>query len=106
MATKYLRPESIEAAVCEKFGVSVRELHGRARTRAVSMPRMLVGFLMRKRTTFSLEKTGDLLGGRDHTTVIYLCARCTAEMDRNPSWRATVEAVEKRAEEIEEENDG
>ncbi len=57
------------------FGVSVADLTGRSRTRHVSEARQAVAYALRRRyPALSLTSIGTILGGRDHSTIIYALA--------------------------------
>ena len=57
--------------VAEYYGVPVRDLMGKRRTKSIAFPRQVCMFLARKLTSHSLEEIGGYFGGRDHTTVMY-----------------------------------
>ncbi len=69
----HLSPERILAVVSERFGVRTDALRGKRRTQAVALPRQVAMYLLRQLTDLSLVEIGRLLGGRDHTTVLYAC---------------------------------
>ncbi|MCX7669925.1 MAG: chromosomal replication initiator protein DnaA [Anaerolineae bacterium] len=78
-----LSPEMILNLAADYFGVSVAELTGRSRAARIALQRQIVMYLIREETDASLPQIGELLGGRDHTTVIHGCERIAAEMDGN-----------------------
>ncbi len=61
----------IVEAVAEHEGISVEELLGQNRSAKVAIPRQLAMYILREYNQISLPQIGDLLGGRDHTTVMY-----------------------------------
>lgn len=62
-------------AATHHFGVSVVDLTGRSRARHVSEARQAVAYALRRSyPMLSLQSIGTLLGGRDHTTIIYALA--------------------------------
>ncbi len=63
--------EEVMALITGEFAITARELIGKSRTQAVSMPRQIAMFLLREHTESSLEDIGKIFGNRDHTTVIY-----------------------------------
>jgi chromosomal replication initiator protein len=44
------------------------------------MPRQIAMYLLREETDASLVDIGVLLGGRDHTTIMYGCEKITEEL--------------------------
>jgi len=63
--------EEVMALITSEFAITARELIGKSRTQAISMPRQIAMFLLREHTESSLEDIGRIFGNRDHTTVIY-----------------------------------
>jgi chromosomal replication initiator protein len=63
--------EEVMALITGEFAITARELIGKSRTQAISMPRQIAMFLLREHTESSLEDIGRIFGNRDHTTVIY-----------------------------------
>jgi chromosomal replication initiator protein len=63
--------DSILSCVAESTGVSVTEITGDKRSRAIVESRHLVMYLARELTDASLPKIGERIGNRDHTTVLH-----------------------------------
>jgi len=70
-----LQPKQIIEATSRVFGVSVAELNGRSRSAVIVLPRQVAMYLLREEANLSLPQIGSLLGGRDHTTVMYACEK-------------------------------
>jgi chromosomal replication initiator protein len=79
-----LTPEKIFGVVADAFGVRADALCGRRRTQSVALPRQVAMYLLRQFTDLSLSEVGTLLGGRDHTTVIYACERVGEKVASDP----------------------
>jgi chromosomal replication initiator protein len=62
---------TIMAVTAEYFQISVEELRGPGKTRALAQSRQIAMYLCRELTDLSLPKIGELFGGRDHTTVMH-----------------------------------
>lgn len=82
-AQSKLSPEVILDLAANYFGISVSELIGRSRTAKIALQRQIIMYLIREETGASLPQIGELLGGRDHTTVIHGCDRIADEMEAN-----------------------
>lgn len=61
----------IIAAVGKYFGISKDDLLGKSRKKELSTPRQITIFLIRENTNRSLPEIGKLMGGKDHTTIMY-----------------------------------
>ena len=61
----------ILAATASTFGVTIVDLEGKSRTQPLARARQVSMYLCRELTDLSLPRIGQLLGGRDHTTVLH-----------------------------------
>ncbi|GAA4053323.1 chromosomal replication initiator protein DnaA [Nonomuraea soli] len=61
----------IMAKTAEYFGISIDDLCGSSRSRALVNARQIAMYLARELTDLSLPKIGQQFGGRDHTTVMH-----------------------------------
>jgi chromosomal replication initiator protein len=85
--TPDLSPQQIVAAVARHYGLSEGQLAGRSRRREVSLPRQLCMYLIRQETRSSLPQIGELLGGRDHSTILHGCEKIGAQIDTDEKLR-------------------
>ncbi len=90
-ALAYLAPaqgkltlESILDVAADYFGFTISELISRDRSARVALARQIVMFVMREETGASLPQIGQVLGGRDHTTVIYGCDKIATDLGSDP----------------------
>ncbi|MEJ2211181.1 MAG: chromosomal replication initiator protein DnaA, partial [Anaerolineae bacterium] len=82
-----LSPERILSAVAQYYGVSEEDLVGRSRRRAISVPRQMCMYLVREEIGTSLPQIGELLGGRDHTTIIHGCDKIATQIETDEALR-------------------
>ena len=61
----------IQRAACEVYGLTMEDLVGRSRARALSWPRQRAITAATLATGASLPKVGMGFGGRDHTTIMH-----------------------------------
>ncbi|WP_409021847.1 chromosomal replication initiator protein DnaA [Dellaglioa sp. P0083] len=61
----------VQDRVAKYFHVTVGDLKGKKRVKAIVMPRQIAMYLSRELTDNSLPKIGSEFGGKDHTTVIH-----------------------------------
>jgi chromosomal replication initiator protein len=75
-----LEPHKVVDLVAHYFNLSAEKLLGRDRSRAVALPRQIAMYLLREEANVSLPQIGEVLGGRDHTTVMYAIKKITKEI--------------------------
>jgi chromosomal replication initiator protein len=85
-----LKPNDVLNAVSRSFGIENERLLGRERTREVALPRQIVMYLLREEGGVSLPQIGELIGGRDHTTVMYACEKVNNLMETDERLRRQV----------------
>jgi chromosomal replication initiator protein len=83
----------IQAATCERFGLSSDELLSSTRTRRIAWPRQVAMYLSRELTDESLPSIGRHFGGRDHTTVLHAWRRTSARIEADEDSRDIVEKL-------------
>ncbi|MQA08469.1 MAG: chromosomal replication initiator protein DnaA [Pseudonocardiaceae bacterium] len=71
---------TIMAVIAEFFGVSMDDLCGPGKTKAIAQARQIAMYLCRELTDQSLPKIGQTFGGRDHTTVMHADKKIRKEM--------------------------
>jgi chromosomal replication initiator protein len=80
-------PSRVVDVVANVFGITSEKLLGRNRTREVALPRQVAMYLLRHEGNVSLPQIGEMVGGRDHTTVMYACEKVADMMERDDSLR-------------------
>jgi len=81
----------IMAVTAEYFAVSIDDLCGPGKTKALAQARQIAMYLCRELTDLSLPKIGQTFGGRDHTTVMHADKKIRKEMAER---RRTYEQVQ------------
>lgn len=83
---KNIRPNKIVQEVSKYFGVEIREIKGKKRTKDLVLPRHIAMYLLKEITQLPLIDIGQALGGRDHTTVLHGCGKIKLELE-NENYR-------------------
>jgi chromosomal replication initiator protein len=83
---------TIMAQTADYFRVSIEDLCGSSRSRALVTARQIAMYLCRELTDLSLPKIGQAFGGRDHTTVMHAQRKVSAMMtERRSIWNQVTE---------------
>lgn len=91
-----ISPEKILELVAREWQTTVEVLLGRDRSQKVVEPRQAAMYILRRATDTSLPRIGEILGGRDHTTVLYGIEKCANEMDTRPDLRRRIANIEQQ----------
>ncbi|HEY2981786.1 MAG TPA: chromosomal replication initiator protein DnaA [Anaerolineales bacterium] len=89
-------PEKIIELVAREWQTTVESLLGRDRSRKIAEPRQVAMYLMRKETDASLPQIGEVLGGRDHSTVMYAIQKIAGEIETKDDLRKRVVSVKQQ----------
>ena len=68
----------------------VEKVMSRDRTKEVALTRQVIMYLMREEANASLPQIGQMMGGRDHTTVMHACERVSALLQTDRNFRSQV----------------
>jgi chromosomal replication initiator protein len=82
--------------VAAYFEVSLHDLRGPKRHRAVANPRMIAMYLARQLTATSYPEIGSRFGGRDHSTVISAFRKIERTIVDDPSLRSVISTLTTR----------
>ena len=84
-------PDSVVVdTVSSYFGVDVETLKGRKRDKKTARARQVTMYLLREESQLGLATIGEVLGGKDHTTVRHGCDRITNQLSVDASLRRDV----------------
>lgn len=82
--------------VSDIFGIEVLRLKGETRERVAAYARFAFCWVAHVRLGYSSVRVGLLLGGRDHTSVLYACKRAITLRVTNPDFLWETQELERR----------
>lgn len=82
--SRSINGDNIKDMVAEYYGISVKDLLGKKRSRNIARPRQLAMALTREFTNDSFPDIGQAFGGRDHSTVIHACEQVAKLVATDP----------------------
>jgi chromosomal replication initiator protein len=85
-----VQPQKIIELVAREWQTTVEALLGRDRSQKIAQPRQVAMYLLRKETDASLPQIGEVLGGRDHTTVMYAIHKIASDIETKTDLRKRV----------------
>ena len=88
-----ITPENIIKEVCRYFRVDESQIRGPSRSRDILNARQVAMYLIRSMTSLSLDDTGDLFGGRDHSTALNAVTKVETRMKKDAAFAETVKAI-------------
>ena len=88
-----ITPEGIIREVCRYFRIEEEQIKGQSRSRDCLNARQIAMYLIRRMTSLSLDDTGRIFGGRDHSTVYNSVGKVEKKMKTDSNFSGTVKAI-------------
>ena len=88
--------EDVMREVAGYYNVTVDDLKGPRRTREIVAPRQITMYLCRELTDASMSRIGELMGRRDHTTVLHGCDKVAADLKKNKDFESVLNDIRHR----------
>lgn len=82
------------AKVCNHFDISSATLKSKSRKKELVWARCIVIHYLRNNTALTLKKIGSMMGGRDHTTVIYQLEQYDDLLKYDRPFKRTVNSID------------
>ena len=91
---KPLTVDDILEKVCDHFNVSQQQVFSRSRKRDYVVVRQVSMYLAQKYTKMPASRIGQLIGGRDHSTVIHSCSTVEQRLKVDKSFSQELSSIE------------
>ena len=91
-----ITPQLIIEVVSEHFHISVDQMISKNRSSEIAKPRQIAMYLCKNMTSSPLDSIGQLLGGRDHSTIIHGIKKVTEEYESNETTQQMIETIKKK----------
>ncbi|GKX30319.1 chromosomal replication initiator protein DnaA [Vallitalea longa] len=93
---KEITPQFILEIVAEHYNINPADIVSKKRPREIAYPRQIVMYLSRTLTDLSLPKIGQILGKRDHTTIIHGYEKISKDIQKDSAFKNTIEILTKK----------
>ena len=92
---KEMTVERIRGTVCGYYSMDENLIFAKSRKREIVQARQVAMYLSKKYTPLSYARIGDLIGKKDHATVLHACNTVRGLIEVDQSFRFGVEDIEK-----------
>lgn len=86
----------IQNVVSKYYQISLTDLKGKKRVKAIVLPRQIAMFLSRELTSNSLPKIGAEFGGKDHTTVIHAYEKINQAITKDNQLKQDIDEIKNK----------
>ena len=91
---KPLTVNDIIEKVCKHYQIDTSAIHTKTRKREVVQVRQLAMYLAKKHTDVSSGKIGQMIGNKDHATVLHACKIIKDQVEVDKAFKSEVEEIE------------
>jgi len=88
--------DQVLQAVSRHYQLEIPALKSRRRSHDIALARQVAMYLMREELHCSLPRIGELLGGRDHSTILYGYKKVAVGIEENDQLRHDVVSIKER----------
>jgi len=88
--------ELIEDEVCRYFEIDPELIQSKCKKQEISQARQIAMYLSRKYTDKSYSSIGEIIGKRDHATVLHACKSVSNWIETDKKFKSCVEEIEKQ----------
>lgn len=92
-----ITPQLVIEVVTEHFNISLDQMISKNRSNEIARPRQIAMYLCKNMTDIPLDSIGQLLGGRDHSTIIHGIKKIADEYESNENTRNLIETIKKKS---------
>lgn len=93
---KEITGQLIIEVVAEHYDVTMEQMISKDRKKAIAKPRQIAMYLCREMISTNLSSIGQLLGGRDHSTIIHGANKIENDIKTDPNLQSEIEVIKKK----------
>lgn len=94
--SREITPQIIIEMVCDHYDLTMEQMISKNRSNYIAFPRQVAMYLCKTMTECSLETIGDLLGGKNHSTVIHGAKIIADKYEKDENIRKDIDAIKKK----------
>ncbi len=92
-SSRSTEPQDVIQEVSERTGVDIETILGRRRDKRTTHARHMAMYLLREESHLPSTRVGEIMGGKDHSSVLYGQRRFAEQLDDDPSLRHLIAAM-------------
>lgn len=90
---KAFSTDKVIDAVCKHYSVSKRAILGKERSKMIAYPRQVLMYILRVEMKIPYEELGQILGGRDHSTIMHGVDKIATLLSNDADTRGDIERI-------------
>lgn len=93
---KILNPDIVLETISNYFNVKLSDLKSTKRSKNITFPRQLGMYILREKLNFSLQEIGNIIGGRNHTTVLHSITKIESKLKKDQNLKSIISTLNKK----------
>ena len=93
---KLITPDSVIKEVCQHYSITIKDIKGQRRLKPLVVPRQVCMYLLREINSLGLQTIGELLGRKDHTTVIHGIHKIELLLKEDAKYKSNIEEIKQK----------
>lgn len=94
-----LKPDQIIESICEFYNIKPTQLKGKKRDAYLVRPRHVCMYLLKEEGGLTFVEIGNILGGRDHTTVMHAVEKVSKMLDDSENTKEEIGTIKQKMKE-------
>lgn len=90
---KRVTPNTVIKESAKYYGITIKDIKGQRRLKNLVLPRQVCMYLLRHMLDIGLQSIGNLMGGRDHTTVLHGIQKIEQEIANNKDFYKEIQQL-------------
>ncbi|MCI7469600.1 MAG: chromosomal replication initiator protein DnaA [Lachnospiraceae bacterium] len=91
-----ITPQLIIEVVADHYDITIDQMTSKNRSKNIAEPRQIAMYLCKQLTDYPLDAIGQLLGGRDHSTIIYGANKVADDYKNNAELKKQIDTIKKK----------
>ncbi len=88
--------DDVLSVIASMYSITVADILGSSRNAKYTLPRQIAMYILKTRYNLTYKKIGNILNGRDHTTILSGCTKISEDIKTNEELKMAVDAVLKK----------
>lgn len=88
--------EKVIKSVSSFFNIPTNDIKGKKRNKELVFPRQIIMYLLREEVGYSYPRIAKILGGKDHTTIMYGYGKIKKEVQKNENLRKEIQLIKEK----------
>ena len=91
-----IKPKEVVQIIADHYNLKISQLKSPVRCKNIALPRQILMYLLRVELKLPLTEVGEMLGGRDHTTIMHGVDKITNLVRDNEEMRVDISGIKQK----------